>query len=272
MSSIIGLRDWETRNYTKYTSAMAKITYNISPFDTLKAKRGELCIFINADSGISPDTTTIISNVIVQDGKIVRNPVIGGIGICRYKQGNITFTCDGVVHTFIGVNAASDEEGFLMMAEISESLEQGNAFESATTTTTSVRAGTRAEDPNVVTTSTTDSASTVFVDSLNARDEFALQVLKVMIGKMDDPASVSNSVMYYYCDAAYRWASNMMVLAAGTRSSVEQSEDAKIEVQSLESNADKLLNNILNTLDDLKDQQSENLVGIKDAINDLNIN
>lgn len=92
----------------------------------------------------------------------------------------------------------------------------------------------------------------IFVDSLNARDQFANQALRGMLSHIEDPAVLSDNEMNYYCSAAYKWAANMLTIAAKVRATIDdQTEDVddEEEIGALESNTEKLLKNIIVALE-----------------------
>lgn len=101
--------------------------------------------------------------------------------------------------------------------------------------------------------------STIEVDSLNARDQFATQVLNGMLAKLPNPAGLSDNEMNYYCNASYQWAANMMAAAARTRTSVSVADGASISntesIGSLDNNTEKLLNNLVVVTTGLKNAQ-----------------
>ena len=48
------------------------------------------------------------------------------------------------------------------------------------------------------------------IDTLNARDQFAIQILRSLLDKTKDPSKLSTTEVAYYCDTAYTWAGYMM--------------------------------------------------------------
>lgn len=89
----------------------------------------------------------------------------------------------------------------------------------------------------------------VSIENLNARDQFALQILQGFLEHVSDPASLGSDQIAYYCNAAYTWASYMMTTAAGVRATVmnEGDEDGERSVnpEDLETNTEILLQNII---------------------------
>lgn len=77
-----------------------------------------------------------------------------------------------------------------------------------------------------------------------------------MITHLDHPESVNDSTILLFSRAAYRWAQGMMIVAADNRATVPVVEDTSVEVdqQSLNSNTEKLLNNIVDALNKLTAQ------------------
>ena len=116
---------------------------------------------------------------------------------------------------------------------------------------------TRSASGTTTTTVNYGSGSDIIIDSLNARDEFAVQALKQLLDKVPNPTAVSDSEMSYYCDAAYQWAAHMMEASANARGSFNQQSSstemtttrADVAESSLSTNTEKLLNNIVSALE-----------------------
>ena len=234
---------------------MAKITYKLRAFDPVEAESGKLCVMVkNA-------VTDIITNI---DNQGVANPNYVGAGICR-KGGRDTYTLiiNNVTYQFDeegrGITALSD--GYkLMMGEANVSIvTSGNASSSSSTTTT-----TRGTDGSIDTKVDYSKGSDVMIDSLNARDEFAVHALRELLKHISDPSVLSDSEMNFYCNTAYRWAANMMEASANARGFFTQTSDGgsgstesggtrvNVDESSLSSNIEKLLNNVVAALERTK--------------------
>ena len=93
------------------------------------------------------------------------------------------------------------------------------------------------------------------IASLNARDEFATQVLNGMLSKLPNPAGLSDNEMNYYCNAAYQWAANMMAASARSRSTDDDQTSSSANMEqttALESNTEKLLHNLVVATGEIK--------------------
>ncbi len=227
---------------------MARVVYNISAFDPSKAKGGTLCVMVS--SSVSGST---IANI---DTSGSANISFKGAGICKL-DGLDTYcmTIQGVQYKFnksgAGIYDASGCK--VMLASISSNAaSSGNAIKSSNTTTV-----TRSSSGSTTTTVDYSSSSDIIIDSLNARDEFAVQALKQLLDKVPNPTAVSDSEMSFYCDAAYQWAAHMMEASANARGSFNQQSSstevtttrADVAESSLSTNTEKLLNNIVSALE-----------------------
>ena len=234
---------------------MAKITYKLKAFDPVEAERGKLCVMVkNA-------VTDIITNI---DNKGVANPNYVGAGICR-KGGRDTYMLiiSNVTYQFNeeGRGITTQSDGYkLMMGEANVSIvTSGNASSSSSTTTT-----TRSTDGSIDTKVDYSKGSDVMIDSLNARDEFAVHALRELLKHISDPSVLSDSEMNFYCNTAYRWAANMMEASANARGFFTQTSDGgsgstesggtrvNVDESSLSSNIEKLLNNVVAALERTK--------------------
>lgn len=182
------------------------------------------------------------------------NGGIVGTGIPKMKgSDNITVTIDGESYSFdsngnpLSSNAKS--KGYsLNMAE-----SQMKANNTGTIGGTK-KAFTRSVNPETGEVTYTpseilDKTYEITIESLNARDQFAIQALHGILNKIPDPSTLSKDEITYYCEAAYQWASYMMTESSKARSVIDDSESSsntKTEtVGYLESNTEKLLNNIV---------------------------
>ncbi len=231
---------------------MAKQTYILKPFESSKASSGALCVMVK--NGVSDKITNINS-----DG--TTNPNFMGAGICTQGNGGFTMMINGVVYQFNskgeGLHPLSIRDCKLMLGEIETTINtSGNAATSNTTTIV-----TRGQDGSTTTKVDYSKTNDVIIDSLNARDEFAVNVLKQLLGSVPNPSALSNNEMNFFCNRAYQWAANMMEASANARGSFTQEAStttgtpsnvttrADVTTESLSSNTEKLLNNIVSALE-----------------------
>lgn len=219
-------------------------TYKLFPFVLEQAKEGVLCVMVYKDvtgSITDADETGEIKHFI-------------GTGIIRSQSPNKnTMIIESKTYTFNwdGTCLTSGFEDYkLMLGEISIVLsDSGNTSGTMRGTTRSVASDTG----EIIETPTTfEEVQPVNVTALNARDNFAVQALRSMLAKVDDPSTLSNNEMNFYCKQAYQWAANMMTEAGLVRIKLDdETPDVteQVEVQSLEGNTEKLLNNIVAALE-----------------------
>lgn len=218
-------------------ATIAFTTYQLAAFDSDKAKAGSLVAMVNSNTS---ETASFSTDEIGTGFK--------GVGVCVYAGSNsLTLTIDGDTFYFTetGTPGTSHSNGYkLLMASIKETVyTAGNAATGTQTNTV-----TRSSTGNVFVGDTTTEASTVLIDSLNVRDKFALSALNSIISKMgQDPATLSDASISYYCSQAYRYAAYMMASSASARSTFQDQTTATGEasVNELDSNTDKLLNNLI---------------------------
>ena len=228
-----------------------KVTYNLKNFVAAKASSGALCVMTlkNYSSG----TITSIDDA------------FRGAGICRLAAPKTyALTVSSVVYLFneMGNSVDEDSENYkLHLGEIPQDLTgAGGAVESDIKTVV-----TRATD-GTYTSDTVEQANTVLIESLNARDNFAINALRTIMMRADkDPATLSNNEMAYYCDVAYQWASNMMTAAAKVRATIEDESGPSVDEASLTSNTEKLLYDMSEAIIDSK----EIMENLTQAIQDL---
>lgn len=231
---------------------MTKITYELKEFDEVMVKAGALCVMVK---------NQVLANTLIStlDDSGKANDNIVGAGICRNVSSDLyTLTIDSVEYKFSneGIGNYPQSEGYKLLlgiAQVNLSV-SGSASKSNNTTIT-----TRGNDGSISTKIDYSKSSDVLIETLNARDEFALSALRELLSHTDDPSEMSNSEMNYYCNAAYRWAANMMAASADARGSFTQENSgssssstttrADVPSNTLISDTDKLLNNILNTLE-----------------------
>lgn len=231
---------------------MAKQTYILKPFESSKASSGALCVMVK--NGVSDKITNINS-----DGTVNTNFM--GAGICTQGNGGFTMMINGAVYQFNskgeGLHPLAIRTWKLMLGEIEAIINtSGNVATSNTTTIV-----TRGQDGSTTTKVDYSKTNDVIIDSLNARDEFAVNVLKQLLSSIPNPSALSNNEMNFFCNRAYQWAANMMEASANARGSFTQEAStttgtpsnvatrADVTTESLSSNTEKLLNNIVSALE-----------------------
>lgn len=248
-------------------------TYSLLPFDKTYASSGELCVMVkkNYTSGtISNKTIKTDSN-----GNITytANSNFNGAGICRLTSPTVfAITIDSTTYTF------NDKGAALSLNAQGWKLVRGSVSGTASTTgslvtsNTSVAITRGSSDGSKWTATTKSGTFATIVDSLNVRDQFAIEALKGILGHIEEPSSLSDSEINYYCAAAYQWAANMMTLAANTRSTVSDgmvsSDIETAEVSSLDSNTEKLLNNIAAAIEKTNAKEEATATGSDSASDD----
>lgn len=225
-----------------------RIQYDLSEFNATKASQGALCAVVSSD--VSIGTIDNISN------KGVTNSDFIGAGICKKESSECySIMVNSVYYQFYasGAGRYPNSSYKLMMAKPVVSLTaEGNSSTSSSTVVYS-----RAKDGSISTNVTYDKTSDLLIDTLNARDEFAINALKELLSRVNDPAVLSDSEMNYYCTRAYQWAANMMSVSADTRGTFKEADTtvagattrANIATSSLSTPTEKLLNNIMNALE-----------------------
>lgn len=224
---------------------MGKITYgNLEKFNYTQAKQGALVIAVHKNFNGSS-----ISNISLYGSTWKKTTYFLGAGVVKLVNSNFILTVASVDYTF-----SSEGDGHGNAANYI--LKMGTVTTSVVSTGNGVTATTRSLTERSSTgdkTTVDDKEGYVYVDSLTPRDQFAIQALRGILERIDDPSSVSTSVMSNYCDVAYQWAAQMMQAAGNARSDLKDdtaTEETKTaEVGSLENNTEKLLNNIVAALE-----------------------
>ncbi len=236
-------------------ATIARTKYQLSKFDSGKAKAYSLVAMVSTNVS----DTAIIENM---DSSSVWNSDFKGAGICKIRSssGSFEFTVDGQTYLFSnsGESANSASVGYkLTMANIVETVgSSGNAA-----TGTQYGSTTRGADGSIVDNGVTYEQKTIAIDSLNARDHFAVEALNSIINKMEqDPTTLSDGAISHYCQQAYRYAAYMMTASANARGTfkdeTEKTSDAQKEaVGSLDTNTDKLINNLIVTLERIQNKE-----------------
>ena len=214
---------------------MAVITYNISNFNSRKAENKELVAMVASD--VMPPT--INSN----------DSNFRGTGICMTTSGHrYRIVIAGAVYDFdANGNCTTEADLKLMMAVANITVPtEGSVVESSSKTTY-----TRGDDGYEPSPQPGEALGNILIDSLKPRDQFAVQALRGILARIDHPEALSKTEMNYYCNAAYQWAANMMKVAADSRERIEDVRTAEsggqvaIQGDDLESNTEKLLNNLI---------------------------
>ncbi len=236
---------------------MARTQYSLTAFDENKAKDGSLCVMV-VDSYTVPGT---IYNYTSTPGDNASNFKGAGIAKAKTTGGKFDFTVNGMTYTFTnsGVPASSEAAGWkLVIGKIVESVNpSGNAA-----TGTQHGSTTRGADGSIVDEGITYEQKTIAIDAVNARDQFAMEALNSIINKMEaDPTTLSNDAVSHYCQQAYRYAAYMMTASANARGTFKDdtatASDAKKEaIGSLDSNSDKLINNLIVALERIQTKKT----------------
>lgn len=214
--------------------AVQQQTYTVETFDYQSASKKKLVAMIDGSDNII------------------------GTGVLKVNSpNNLVLTVDGEEYAFNSegqpVSNNAMQAGYSLKMGISEV----NAITKGTIGTTSnafIRSiDAETGDVTYEAAESLDKSYEITIDALNARDQFAIQALHGIMEKLPNPDELSKDEITHYCDAAYTWASYMMKLSSEARS-VIQDADASDNTQTeevgyLDSNTEKLLNNIVAALD-----------------------
>lgn len=141
---------------------------------------------------------------------------------------------------------AQENNYSLMMAETTVNPVSSTVSDSGTVYTRGTVEGKTVYTPS-------EEENAIVIDSLNAKDQFAIQILKSIFDKTKDPSALSKTQVAYYCEMAYNWAGYMMKESSKSRAVIkDENPSGSIqteEVTYLEGNTEKLLNNIAAALD-----------------------
>ena len=210
--------------------AVLQPKYELEDFDYAEVKESKLCAITDSN------------------GNII------GTGIPKVKSpNNIVVTINSVQYTFdsngnpTSKNAIEGGYNIKMAASQVQANTTGTVGATQAAFTRSVDAETG--DVTYTPSEILDKTYEITIDNLNARDHFALQALHTIMEKIPNPDELSKDEITHYCEASYLWASYMMVESSKARAVIEDaesSENTKTEtVGYLESNTEKLLNNIV---------------------------
>ena len=211
-------------------SSVLSPKYKIEDFDYDEVKENKLCAITDSS------------------GNLI------GTGIPKIKSSNsIVVTIDSVQYIFdsqgnpTSKNAITKGYKIKMAASLVEANTTGTVGATSAAFTRSVDAETG--DVTYTPSEILDKTYEITIDNLNARDQFALQALHTIMEKIPNPDELSKDEITHYCEASYLWASYMMVESSKARAVIEDadaSDNTKTEtVGYLESNTEKLLNNIV---------------------------
>lgn len=226
---------------------MAVVKYKITPFKAKEAEGCSLCAMVLVGTPI-PSSGYLLST----------DPEFIGAGIARYRtNGNkFEFSTKGSAYLFTDTgypaNATSSQYK-LLLAEIKEDTHtSGNTAVGSNTVVTTIEDG----SIEIVEKPYAENAYTRIIDNLSARDQFAVQALNSIIAKMkEDPVTLSEAAIKFYCQQAYEWAASMMTAAANARGDLvnndetEVTEKVPISETELENTTDKILNNLIHSLE-----------------------
>lgn len=225
---------------------MARIQYKLTPFSKPKALSGKLCVIVNTSITIGENTT--IYNI---DTAGVQTTGFYGVGVAKYKNGHFSIIIEGLEYEFTSTGSffgSTPTFYKLVMGEIVVApVAAGDAIPTNTNATTTKTRAEGASEDTITQNITYGATKQILINNLTPRDEFALQALRGILSHVEDPASLSDSEMNYFCEQAYQWAANMMSAAANVRAVVQDNTSAVAAtepVKSLDSNTEKLLNNI----------------------------
>lgn len=221
-------------------------TYLLQPFNSSSVKNGKLCVVTKygySGGAISTDSADFIAAGI----PTVTSPTTFVFNIndvdCIFDERGIQKYSNGVV------------QFQLLLGNAEMAVQQyGNVIRRAkkvTTIRTDDGVKTVVEDytPRK---SDDELSKNVLISTLNARDNFALNALQCIIATIPDVKNVGDNERDFYCKLAYQWAANMMDNAAQVRATFEDethSTEQSTDITELETNTDKLLNNILFTME-----------------------
>lgn len=240
---------------------MAATTYTLRAFDYGLAAKGKLCVVVNKSySGTTIDNT---------------NTAFVKASVCTITDNNevsIVIGSNNCLFDKYGISVSSFASNYkLLMGSAGIEVQQyGNAIKRAqlvkTIKTTRgvetkvldypVTEGTKRASSDI---DDSEPEKNVMVTALNARDNFALRALQCIIPSIPNIKDIGDDERDFYCKIAYQWAANMMDNAAQVRATFEDetTSSGSIEpITELESNTDKLLNNMLYTMENTQYKDS----------------
>ena len=198
---------------------MGAVSYTIKTFNPEEAASGALCIVLNYTQYNNIGNNANVVGVIINpdatyiDDQSHEVSLIVGTGICKRRGDLFTITINSTNYTFDsdGTGYSGTARGkYLYRCEVVDSTTVTN---NVTSTTNMI---TRAGD-GTISTGTLTTAANILIENLTARDEFAAQALRGILGRIDNPSVLSKDELKFYCDAAYKWAEGMLQEAAKSR-------------------------------------------------------
>lgn len=116
-------------------------------------------------------------------------------------------------------------------------------------------------DPSKVQTRASD-GSEVSVNSLVPIDQFAIAIIGSMLVNIKDADTLSDAKILNLCDIAYKYAKGMIAISVNMRKAnatgTSSGDEQKVDVSDLQSTSEKLLNNIVASVDKLTTQIKTN--------------
>lgn len=223
---------------------MENKTYSLQEFNVNLVRRGHLCAVTSYNYSKDSITSDDPSLKLICIPTVVSN-----------TEFSVVVDNEAVIFSSWGYQKDGEKKYRMYLASSSKGIQfYGNAIKRAmkvTTTRTFDGVITKVEDYKPVK-GEDEAEMNVLVSNLNARDNFAIQALKCIIPTVSDLKNMGDDERDYYCKLAYQWAASMMDNAAQARAtfidethSTEQSTD----ITELETNQEKILNNILFTME-----------------------
>ena len=110
--------------------------------------------------------------------------------------------------------------------------------------------------------------ATAVLSTMEPRDHFAMNVLNAMLHHMEIPEAKDDATMLMFSRAAYKWAQAMMIAAADSREGTSSTPGTQTSVNAndLQSNTEKVLYNINDSLKSIKTQLDTSLGDINDSV------
>jgi len=188
--------------------------------------------------------------------------VIGTGVVVLQSSSYLEITIDGVKYVFdaYGYPRSNNAAGYtLKMAESRvDPVSAGSVVSGSTKYTRTYNAETGEmeyeADPN--------SSYQMTIDTLNARDQFAIQVLRGIMDNLESPETKGQNEISYYCDVAYKWAAYMMAESSKARALIKDEDESSIahaeNIGYLADNTEKLLNNIVAAIEKLSAKTEAN--------------
>lgn len=226
---------------------VTRIAYKLENFDKERASSGALCAIVDSTVTETPEGHSFDN--VGSDG--TPNPLLVGFGVCTLTDSrHYNITVNSTKYQFDNNgNWTDSKEGSKLKIMIATVLDpvsySGNVVDSSTTPSETRNKDGEYDDSGTIEYKNVKKA----IEALYPRDHFAIEALKGIMSKVDEPHALSDSVMNMYCGAAYQWAANMMAAAANSRGilndETESGTTKTVEVGALDNNTDKLLNNLI---------------------------